>query len=187
MFRKKSVVAEPAYPGIEFVSTLYDPLVSTIKETDAEQLNSMIKEKLRQLGESKEVDNTALNEAFLCAQKMAIYHGVPGLIHYTNLTMLSIDRQLAEGEWNQTQGFNALIYLRLAERLHEQNPEPDNRLVQRLMPDERITATGYWDQKREALAWKVGLRPGEARLEDANSAGDGLFQDVISESPKQAI
>lgn len=160
MFKRNDM---PKYQDILFKDTLKDRILSKINETEAGLLNNLIEEQLR---------NGKLDQAILYAEKMAIYHGVPGLIHYINLHIKSIESQVAEGEMVQQLGLNTLGYLHMTELLYQIDPSA-NQLMSQLIPEENINSPSYWHDKKEAL---INLASLEGLEDEGEKMGRDMFE-----------
>tara|TARA_R110000868_G_scaffold15698_15_gene71663 strand:+ start:4468 stop:4998 length:531 start_codon:yes stop_codon:yes gene_type:complete len=131
------------YENIVFMNTLTDPTLASIPETKLEELY-----KLMTACNTDQPDE--LHRAIKYAQKMAIFHGVPGLIHYVNLQIKIMQRYVAEHERVDQQCLNTLSYLKLAKLIYEKN-KPSLKEIDRVMPDEDIADKNYWQVKETIL------------------------------------
>jgi hypothetical protein len=159
--------SESPYPMIKFTANLADPSLSTIDENRADELNKLIRQK-SEPGESQD-----LSQAELYAQKMSICHGVPGLIHYVNLQIRSMDMQLEQGEIIDHQAFNTLCYLHLAKRIYQTDKRAPG-LMSKLLPEENASAKEYWDKKNLEITRK--LNKGEFIQREAERVGEEMFE-----------
>lgn len=162
MFEK---IPEKNYKNICFILAGSTGSLANIKETRPEVLDKMIREK------SKPGEEQDMYEASLCAQKMAIYYGVPGLIHYINLEIKVIQELLEQGEIVGAQSFNTLCYLHLAKCIFDVEGQV-SKLTSELLPEENITAKDYWEKKIAVLNELGDL---ESKLDEAARVGHGMF------------
>lgn len=160
---KPTKPTKPKYEYILFRNNINNKLLSEVTETDADKLNALI---------LNEISENNLKKAELYAKKLAIYHGVPGLIHYYNIMLKVLKSDIAKGETVDQEACNVLAYLYLAEHITEFDPTVKDE-VARLMPTEEITEKDFWQHK---IAEMKSLLDTTAFDKYAALSGRGMFQ-----------
>jgi hypothetical protein len=161
------------YDNITFMDTLTDPVLSSVKESDIEKLSLLI-------SQCDLKTDDGLFDAQRYAKKMAIFHGVPGLIHYVNLQVTMMVVRFSEGEDISAQCLNTLAYLKLAKMIYDTEGKLDTRL-QKILPNDDITNPEYWAAKEHTLS-----RFGDIKLyqDEAVQMAQGMFRSDNRSSKK---
>lgn len=169
MFTSKVTPATPQYADLPLPSVLSgDHHVSSIKETDPAKLNHLIDEELAA---------GKLDQASLCAEKLAVFYGVPGLVKYVDVILAAMRELKAEGDSVEQMGFEALEYLILAQRIYEVDARA-LKFVKDIMPSEAPLSADYWQVKKELIYELVDIRFLE---NDAKKTADEFIKILQSE------
>src|SRR3990167_48708 len=114
------------YQNLYLNTLCNDPRLTKLSETNPQKLNTLFHEAMQ---------SSSFEQAMLLAQKLTLYAGVPGIIHYINASIKHLEKLASQGEMIQQMGFNTLVYLKLAQKLYQLDPEAKDA-VSHFMPEE---------------------------------------------------
>lgn len=153
----------PKYNYILFRDTINNKTLKQVNETDIDKLNEMIKQSL---------SDKNFRQAELYAEKMSLFHGVPGLISYYNVMLKALASDIFEGETVDQEALNVLSYLYLAKKIFELDKSCQSDIA-RLMPDEQITDEDYWKNKVAEMGALIDLKLVD---ENALKIGNSMYR-----------
>ena len=155
---------KPRFPNLPvsaaFFTNSQDPT-----ETDYAKLVTLMNESMQ---------NGDPDKAQRIASRIALYYGVPGLIHYVNNSIVIMRKELEQGEEIQQMGFNTLVYLNLAKELWTNNADAKH-LMTSLMPEQSIS-DNYWNSQKALLVELASLEGLDIKAADS---GRSLFNNSL--------
>lgn len=122
-----------------------------------------------------------IKRADLVAKKMAVDHGVPGLICFAEIRIKDFMALDEQGEKISRQAFNLLPYLFIAERMWVMSSPKQKKEIHEMLPEQGVNQKTFWkdiidqvcdlgkvSQEKRAEAKLVGLR----MLQDGSTDSD---------------